>query len=82
MRGEVARLSVDMFLSYGPVRSVVFEAEIHPTKFGEKGRVRQMMKAGVRGAEERARSRCMRRQDVRVEGKGKGRSRWPGKSLG
>lgn len=53
MRGEVTRLSVDVFLSYGPVRSVVFEAEIHPTKFAEKGRVRWVMKAGVREAEER-----------------------------
>lgn len=25
-------LSVDVFLSYGPVRSVVFEAEIHPNE--------------------------------------------------
>lgn len=54
MRGwEVTRLSVDVFLSYGPVRSVVFEAEIHPPKFAEERRVRWMMKAGVRRAEER-----------------------------
>ena len=31
MRGNLTRLSVDVFLSYGPVRSIVFEAEIHPT---------------------------------------------------
>lgn len=31
MRGDLTRLSVDVFLSYRPVRSIVLEAEIHPT---------------------------------------------------
>jgi hypothetical protein len=30
MRGDLTRLSVDVLLSNGPVRKVVFEAEIHP----------------------------------------------------
>jgi hypothetical protein len=28
--GDLSRLSVDVFLSNGPVRKIVFEAEIHP----------------------------------------------------
>jgi hypothetical protein len=31
--GDLTRLSVDVFLSNRPVRSIVFEAEIHPTSW-------------------------------------------------
>jgi hypothetical protein len=30
--GDLTRLSVDVFLSNGPVRKIVFEAEIHPRR--------------------------------------------------